>query len=128
MRTNAGTDFQAAQMGGTGSTATGSFIATTANVTAPSAADTTLTGEYVVAGSGLLRASATYAHSAGVASYTLSKTFTGTGSDTYPSTVGKIGVLTASSGGTLVFETLLTAVATLNAVGDSVAITETVSI
>ena len=127
MRVNSGTDFQAAQLGGSAAAQSASFMALTASVVAPAAGDTALAGEYVVAGSGLLRVLAAYAHTAGVASYTLTKTYTGTASDTYPSTVGKIGVLNAGAAGVLMFETLLNAVATLNAVGDAVTVTETVT-
>lgn len=127
MRTSAGTDWQAAQLGGSAAAQSASFMALTASVVAPAAGDTTLAGEYAVGGSGLLRALAAYAHTAGVASYTLTKTFTGTASDTYASTVGKIGVLNAATGGVLMFETLLNAVATLNAVGDAVTVTESVT-
>lgn len=46
MKTNAGHDFQAKQMAGAASaTAVAKWMALTANVTAPAAGDTTLTGE-----------------------------------------------------------------------------------
>lgn len=126
LRTNAGTDFQAGVMGSTSSTGTGAFapanwIGITANATAPAAGDTTLTGEI---GSGtLVRAQATYSHTTGVASYTLQKTFT---SD-QTVTIAKIGVFNASTGGTMVFETLLNATASLVS-GDQLTVTETVSL
>lgn len=131
MKTNAGHDFQALVMGGasngTGTSAPANRIALTANSTAPSAASTTLTGEIVTAGGGLLRALATYAHTAGTNTYTLSNTFTANGSDALPVTIAKIGILNAASGGTLVFETLLSTTATLSASGDQLTITETVT-
>lgn len=127
MRTNGGADFQAAQMGGTAATSA-QYIALTANSSAPVATDTTLTAEIATGGGGLVRAVATYAHTTGAASYTLSKTFTANGSDSLPVVIAKIGVFNASSAGTMVFETLLATTATLSASGDSVAITETVSI
>lgn len=104
------------------------YIALTANATAPSAGNTTLTAEITTAGGGLLRAQATFAHTGGTATYTLTKTFTGNGSDAYPVTLAKIGVFNASTVGTLGYETLLSATATLAASGDNVAITETVTV
>lgn len=129
MRVNSGTDFQAAVMATTGSQpAPANYMAVSANATAPSAVNTTLPGEITTAGGGLVRAQATYAHTTGVASYTLTKTFTANGSDTLPVTLAKIGIFNASSSGTLVFETLLNATATLSASGDNTTITETVSL
>lgn len=128
LKTNGGNDFQAAQMAGSASaTAVGKWMALTANTSSPSAADTTLAAEITSAGGGLLRAIATYAHTTGTNTYTLTKTFTGNGSDSYPVTLHKIGIFDAASAGTLVFETVLSADATLTASGDSVTITETVT-
>ena len=127
--TNAGLDYAAAQLGGTASaTAVAQWIALTANSTAPAATDTTLTGEITTAGGGLVRAQATYAHTTGATTYTLSKTFTANSSDALPVTVAKIGVFTASSAGSLVFETALSPTATLSASGDTVSVTETVTV
>ena len=120
LRTNAGRDFQSAQMGGTPGAAA-NYIGVTANATAPAAGSTTLTGE--IASGTLNRALATYAHTAGTATYTLTKTFT---SD-QTVTIAKIGVFNAASGGTLVFETLLNATASLVS-GDQLQITETVTL
>lgn len=127
MLTNAGKDFIAAQIGGAGGTATAAYLALTANATAPAAGDTTLTAEIVTAGGGLLRAIGTYAHTAGTSTYTITKTFTANGSDSLPVTVAKVGLLTASSSGTLVFETALSPTATLSASGDTLTITQTVT-
>lgn len=132
MRTSGGADFQARVMSDTASTGTGSYaaanwIALTANTAAPAAGDTALTGEIATAGGGLLRAQAAYAHTLGTNTYTLTKTFTGNASDVYPVAIAKIGVLNAATVGGLVFETLLNAVATLNASGDAVTVTETVT-
>lgn len=126
LRTNAGADFQAGVMSSTASTGTGSYapanyIGLTANATAPAAADTTLTGEITTGA--LARAQATYSHTTGTASYTLQKTFTSDQSVT----VAKIGIFNASTGGTMVFETLLNASATLVS-GDQLTVTETVSL
>lgn len=104
------------------------FIGLTANATAASAASTTLTGEIVTAGGGLIRAVAAYAHTNGTATATLSKTFTANGSDTLAVTIAKIGIFDAVTAGNLGHETLLNATATLNVSGDNVAVTETVTI
>lgn len=129
MRTNLGADFCAAQLGSTTPGANGAnWMGITANVTTPVATDTTLTGEITTAGGGLLRAQATYAHTAGTTTYTLTKTFTANGSDSLPVTIGKIGMFVASSASTMVFETLLSPTATLSASGDTVTPTQTVSI
>ena len=128
MKTSSGIDFVAAQVSGAGGTGTAKYLALTANSTAPSTADTTLSGEIVTGGGGLVRALATYAHTAGTSTYTLSNTFTANGSDSLPVTVAKIGVFNAASAGTLVFETLLSSTATLTASGDSVVVTDTVTI
>lgn len=128
LRTDAGKDFQSRVMGDTASTGTGSYaaanwIALTENATPPAAADTTLTGELTL--SGLGRAQAAYAHTGGATTYTLTKTFTS--SDATTRTISKLGVLNASSGGTLVFATLVPSPPVLVS-GDSLTTTETVSI
>lgn len=105
--------------------ASANYMAVSANATAPSAANTTLPGEITTAGGGLLRAQATFAHTNGTNTSTLTKTFTANGSDTLPVTIAKIGVLNAASSGTLGYETLLNATATLTISGDNVAITWT---
>lgn len=102
------------------------YIGLTANSTAPAATDTTLTGQITTAGGGLVAAQATYAHTAGTATATLSKTFTANGSDTLPVTIAKVGVRNASgTGGTLGTETLLSSTATLSASGDALTVTMT---
>lgn len=126
LRTDAGRDFQARVMGDTASTGTGAYapgvyIGLTANATAPAAGDTTLAGE--IASGTLARAAGIYAHTNGTASYTLTKTFTSDQSVV----IAKIGVFNASSAGTMVFESLLNATATLVS-GDQLQITETVTL
>lgn len=130
MLTTAGKDFVASALGDrSGSRAAAAdYLALTANVTAPALGDTTLTAEIATGGGGLIRATATYAHTGGVSTWTLTKTFTVNGSDSIPVTVGKAGVFNASSSGTLVWETLLSATATLSAIGDALTITETVTV
>jgi hypothetical protein len=107
--------------------AAANYMALTANSTAPAGSDTTLTGEITTGGGGLIRAQATYAHTTGQATATLTKTFTANGSDSLPVTIAKIGILNASSSGTLVHATLLSATATLSASGDQLTVTETVT-
>lgn len=128
LRTDAGKDFQSRVMGDTASTGTGSYaaanyIALTENATAPASGDTTLTAELTL--SGLGRAQAAYAHTGGASTYTLTKTFTS--ADATTRTINKIGVLNASSSGTLVFTTAVPSPPVLVS-GDSLTITETVSI
>jgi hypothetical protein len=130
LKTNGGIDYVAQQVSGTAvaSPAVAKFMAVTANVTAPAAGDTTLTAEIATAGGGLLRVAAIYAHTGSTNTYTLTNTFTANGSDSLPVTLGKIGIFTAVSAGTLVYETLLSATATLTVSGDQVTITDTVTI
>lgn len=130
MLTNAGRDMVASALGDrSGSRAAAAdYIALTANATAPAAGDTTLTAEIATASGGLIRAVATYAHTNGTATYTLTKTFTANASDSLPVTIAKIGILNASSAGALVWETLLGTTATLSAIGDALTCTETVTV
>ena len=125
MRTNAGTDFQSRVMLDTASTGTGlyaasNYIALTENSTAPAVADTALTGELTA--SGLQRQQATYGHTIGTNTTTLTKTFTS--SDATSRVISKAGLLNASSTGTLSFSTAVPSPPTLVS-GDSIAITWT---
>jgi hypothetical protein len=126
----AGRDFVASALGDrSGSRAAAAdYLALTANVTAPSAGDTTLTAEIVTASGGLIRAAATYAHTGGAATYTLTKTFTANASDALPVTVGKVGVFNAASAGAMPWSSLLSPTAQFSAIGDATTITETVTI
>ena len=103
------------------------FMALTANASAAGATDTTLPGEITTASGGLIRKLVTYAHSAGVASYTLTGVFTANGSDSLPVTLAKIGTFNSLTGGTMCFETLLNATATLTSSGDQLTATDTVT-
>lgn len=126
--TNAGRDGLHAQHLSTGAQpAAFNFVAFTANAVAPSAASTTLPGEIATAGGGLVRGQATYAHTTGTNTSTLTRTVTANASDVLPVTIAKQGVLNASSGGTLGYETLLNATATLSASGDSLTSTDTIT-
>lgn len=126
----AGKDFVASALGDrSGSRAAAAdYLALTANATAPSAGDTTLTAEIATASGGLIRAQATYAHTTGASTYTLVKTFTANGSDSLAVTVNKVGVFNASSSGTMPWSSILSPSATFSAVGDATTITETVTI
>lgn len=127
--TNGGRDALHAQHLTTGAQpASFNYMALTANATAPAGGNTTLAGEITTGGGGLVRKQATYAHTAGTNTSTLTATFTANGSDALPVTIAKIGVFNASSSGTLGYESLLNATATLSASGDNVAITETLTI
>lgn len=126
----AGKDFIAGALGDSSGSrpAAATYLGLTANTTSPASGDTTLTGEITTAGGGLVRAVATYAHTGGASTYTLTKTFTANGSDSLPVTVGKVGVFNASSSGTMPWSSLLSPTAQFSASGDSTAITETITI
>ncbi len=104
------------------------YLALTANSTAPAAGDTTLTAEIATASGGLIRKQATYAHTGGAATYTLTATFTANGSDALPVTVAKVGVFNAASSGTMPWSSLLSPTATVSASGDALTITETITV
>lgn len=103
------------------------YMALTASTGAPAAGDTTLTGEITTGGGGLVRAQASFAHTVGTNTSTLTKTFTANGSDTLPVTIAQIGILNAASVGTLAYHTALSSTATLNVTGDNITVTETVT-
>jgi hypothetical protein len=127
--TSAGRDALHAQHLSTGTQpATFNYVALTASTTAPAATDTALTGEITTSGGGLIRGQATYAHTAGTNTTTLTKTFTANSSDVLPVTIAQIGVFNASSAGTIAYHTALSATATLSSVGDNVTITESCTI
>lgn len=130
MLTTAGKDFVAGALGDRSGSrpAAADYLALTANATAPSAGDTSLTAEIATASGGLIRKQATYAHTGGAATYTLTATFTANGSDSLPVTVAKIGVFNASSSGSMPWTSLLSTTAPVSAVGDALTITETITI
>lgn len=105
------------------------YMALTANTGAPSATDTALTGEITTAGGGLIRQAAAYAHTTSATTYTLTGSYTVNGSDTLGPIIHKIGTfdtLTPATG-IMLHETVLSADATLSAVGDSLTVTQTVT-
>ena len=99
------------------------YMAVTQDTASPMSSDTTLPSEIVT--TDFARVAATYAHTSGTNTYTLSNTFTSATGSTV--TLAKIGIFTASSAGTLVFETLLSSTAVMNT-GDTALIVETVTI
>jgi hypothetical protein len=105
------------------------WMALTANSSSPTTGggDTTLTAEITTAGGALIRKGATWAHTTGTNTYTLSNTYTANSSDSLPVTLAKIGIFNAKTSGRLLFETLLSSTATLTTEGDSVTITDTVT-
>lgn len=119
--TNAGKDFIATELGGTGTTASAQYIALSSNSTAPAAGDTTLTGE--ISSGGLARAQGTYSHTPGTDNWTISNTFTATASHT---AVQKAGLFTASSGGTMMAENTFSSVNLAS--GDTLNITWTIDL
>lgn len=103
-------------------------LAVTANTTSPASGDTTLTSEIATAGGGLIRKQGTYAHTNGAATATISATFTANANDSLSVVLGKAALFNASSGGTMVFSSLLSPTATISAVGDSCTLTVTVTL
>jgi hypothetical protein len=108
--------------------AAANYLALSANTTPPSVGDTTLTGEIATAGGALVRKQATYAHTTGASTYTLTATFTANSSDATPVTVGKVAVFNAASAGAMPWSSLLSPTATLSTSGDALAITESITV
>lgn len=100
------------------------YLALSTDTAATTGTETTLTSE--AATNGLARTLANYAHTSNTSTYTLQRTFTYTGSTA--TVVAKVGVFNASAGGVLMFVTLLPSTATVNANGDTLTVTETVTL
>ena len=102
------------------------WMAITENAVAPAAADTVLTGELTL--STLARAVATYGHTTGAASYTLSKQFQNP--DATARVINKMGNFNSGPavGGRLVFETLVPSPPTLASASDTVTLTDTIGL
>ena len=125
MITNAGKDFQAAQMFSTSPGTNGAnYIAMTANATSPAVADTALTGEFAAASGGLVRVVGSYAHTTGTGTTTITKTFTANANDGTSNTINKAGLFNLASAGVLVLETAMPNPPTL-VPSDSIAVTWT---
>ena len=104
LRTNTGVNWQFNQMAGT-TAGVCTYLALSNDSAAPSATDTALAAEITT--NGLARANATPAHSGNTSSYTLTYTFTATGTQS----AQKAGLFNASSSGTLCFENAFSPVA-----------------
>jgi hypothetical protein len=86
-------------------------------------------------GGGLKRKLATWAHTDGTGTFTLTTTWTANGSDTLPQAIAKWACFqhevtaapTTTTTGRMLFNTLLSALATLAASGDNVTVTNTVT-
>lgn len=105
------------------------FMALSADTGTVNATDTTLPSEITTAAGGLKRKRCPYAHTAGVASFTLTPVFTVNGSDTVPVTVAKAANFQSpkTATGKPQFMQLLSTTATLGATGDQLTVVLTVS-
>ena len=97
--TKAGIDVTCAQVYGTPQDTSASFVALTVDSGAPSTSDTEVSAEITTGG--LTRAVGTYAHTAGQATCTITKTFTATAQFT---AVQKAGLFDAVAAGNLIHE------------------------
>lgn len=127
LRTTGGADWQASVMGASSQPASANYIALTNDSAAPAAGDcaagsSTCTLASEITTNGLARASSTYAHTNGTATWTMSHTWTATGNQA----AQKAGMFNAASSGTMVFETAFTQVSLVST--DTLTITWTVSI
>jgi hypothetical protein len=97
--------------------------------------DGTTISELWFSGGGLKRKAATWAHTTGTATYTLTTTWTANGSDTLPQTIAKWGAFlaevtaapTTATSGPMPFNTNLGSTATLAASGDNLTTTNTIT-
>jgi hypothetical protein len=122
LRTTVGIDYTADSLGKSSSRpAVAEYIAVTTDSGSPAAGDTTLASE--ISTGGLARAQATYAHSGGATSYTLTKAFTASATHT---AVVKGGVFNASSSGTMFLESTFTSASLVS--GDTLTITWTCNV
>jgi hypothetical protein len=97
--------------------------------------DGTTISELWFSGGGLKRKLATWAHTTGTGTFTLTTTWTANGSDTLPQTIAKWGAFqaevtaapTTSTTGPMLFNTNLGSTATLAASGDNVQVVDTIT-
>lgn len=101
-----------------------SYLAVTSDVTAPSAADTTLTSEATT--NGFARAQAIWAHTAAATTYTMQVVFNATGSLT-PAKMAAFGAANPTAGGVMPFETAIGSPPALNS-GDQLTLTHTITV
>jgi len=121
LRTLVGRDWQAERMGNVSATThPANVLALSTSDTAPDEGDTALPG--LIESGGLAPAAATYAHTSGQSTYTLTRQFVADSADV----VRKVGVMTSTSN-ILVLEGLLSSAAPLTE-GDKLTITVTVDL
>ena len=105
------------------------YLGLSASTTDPVAGDTSLTGEILTSGGGLVPASVTYSHTNGTGTFTASCTHTANGSDSLPVTVAQMCLRTASGGGgTMRVREKYSSTATLSASGDAMTSTYTLTV
>ena len=96
----------------------------------PALGDTTLSGEITTSSGGLIRKIATWAHTAGAASYTQTLVYTANGSDSLPVTVQSgalFDTIVVGNSTSMMFEDSVSPTATLSASGDQLTLTFTVT-
>jgi hypothetical protein len=130
LRTNAGADFWNTQLFTTSPGTKGAGFMALSTSTTPTSTDTTLPGE-ITTGSTLVRTAAlspTHTAATGQSQFTHTFTYDGT-TPAPPVVVGMLGLFsdTHANGGTLALETALSPTATVNANGDTIAITWTIN-
>ena len=125
--TNQGKDMIAKMVSGGSGSGTGlnpngaNYIALTTDSTAPSATDTSLASE--ISTNGLQRAQGAWSHTNGTNPFTVSKTFTASGSFT---AVQKAGLFNAASGGGMLAANTFSSVNLIS--GDQITITWTITV
>jgi hypothetical protein len=93
--------------------------------------NTSLPGEIVTAGGGLVRQQCPWAHTASAATTTLTPVFVANGTDVLPVTLGSVGtfnsMVVAFFPQSMFFNTLFSSTATLSSVGDQLTVTQTIT-
>lgn len=108
---------------GAGGIASIRFMGLTTNASAAAAADTTLTSEITT--NGLQRALATYAHTMGATTFTLSKVFSPTGTFTAVQKMGLFTTIAQAGADPMIFEDTFSSVNLIS--GDSLTVTDTIT-
>ena len=106
-------------------TCTPRFMGLTTDSAAASASDTVLATEITTGG--CARTKATYAHTAGTATYTMQVVFSVTASFTNIHKMGLFTAMNTTAGGIMVFETVLNQDATVGN-GDTLTVTDTITL
>lgn len=110
---------------GAGGLSSARFIGLTTDAGAPAAGDTTLASEITTGG--VARALGAYAHTVGTKTYTITKSFSVTSGFTAIHKAGLFTCSTSTAGGVMVWETVLSADATV-ANGDTLQVTWTITL